>query len=342
MISNKLLTISQLKKRLNKLPKVNIGHLPTPLDYCKNLTKTLDGPKIFIIRDDCTGITFGGNKVRHNQFLMGKVLEQGFDSYINVMDWRSNNARLAAAFCNLLNLDYHLVLRGGENKPIQGNLLIYNLLKANIYPQKSSEAEKAFEFARNLQNQLTSQGKKPFLAQDQAYSKIAGILGYLYGAIEIHEQLERIGCSEVHFFSVVGRSLAGLALAAKNLGFPWKFTGIEITKEFTPKEYVFNNDSVGSVVSLLNLPQTIKESEITVLDSFVGKEYGDVTEDSKNAVHLLAQTESIIVEPNYTGKSLAGLMHQIKAKKINSNEIIIFLHTGGTPSLFLYNKELIS
>ena len=74
MISNKLLTISQLKKRLNKLPKVNIGHLPTPLDYCKNLTKTLDGPKIFIKRDDCTGITFGGNKVRHNQFLMGKVL----------------------------------------------------------------------------------------------------------------------------------------------------------------------------------------------------------------------------------------------------------------------------
>ena len=149
------ITSDQLRARAARLPRVPLAHLPTPLEELPRLAARLGGPRIFIKRDDCTGLAFGGNKTRHNEFLLGQALAEGADLVVWGAGVQSNNCRQTAAACAKLGLDIHLVLARGESSTeLQGNLLLdhiagasYEFVDATIGPELDQViAERAQRF----------------------------------------------------------------------------------------------------------------------------------------------------------------------------------------------------
>src|SRR5271154_2555371 len=103
-----ILTPEDLRQCVARLPRVDLAHLPTPLDEVPHFAERLGGGRILIKRDDCTGLLFGGNKTRQNEFVMADALKLGAD----VLGWgasvQSNNCRQTAAACAKLGLDCQL------------------------------------------------------------------------------------------------------------------------------------------------------------------------------------------------------------------------------------------
>jgi len=328
-----------LEHVLDSFPRIPLAHLPTPLEVCPHLSEVLSGPRILIKRDDATGLAFGGNKGRHFEYLMGEVKGKGYDVYINVMDYLSNNARLTAAACNKAGIRYVLVVRGGKGKPFQGNLLVDHVLGAELHLLETRHPDEANAYAVRLGESLKAEGSKPYVLPEHEFPRVCGVVAYAGAALELADQLEEMGIQgPIRIFGVAGRSLAGLALTAKNLGFPWSATGVTVTHELTMDEYIFA--VMGRAQQLLGMPLGLEPKDITILTQYVGEGYGIPTPECVQSIRLVARTEALILDPNYTGKAMAGLIDQVRRGNARKDETVVFLHTGGLPALFLYEREL--
>ena len=332
------LTRSELRARIDKLPRMRIAHLPTPLEEMPRLSDELGGPRIFVKREDMTGLAFGGNKARHYDFEMPHIKEAGYDTIINIMDYHSNNARMTAAAANKTGLRYVLVLKNAAHRKVQGNLLIDKLLGAELHLLDQFESETAQDYAERIKEQLESEGFKPYLVQDYKFPRIVGMVGFVEAGLELLEQIEELGLEKVHIYGVAGRSMCGLILAALNLGLDWKFTGVMVTHDPPLDEYIFQH--AGDIQELLDLPLTFTESDMTVLDQYIGEGYGIMTAEVVEAIHMAARTDAIICDPNYTGTVMAAVIDQIRQGRVPEDETVVFLHTGGLPAVFTYAGEL--
>ena len=332
------ITIEELQLKIEKFPRIKIAHTPTPLEFMPNLSKNLGGPKIWIKREDMTGLAYGGNKARHYEFEMPEIKNQGYDTIINIMDYHSNNARMTAAAANKSELKYILILKNAQGRKVQGNLLVDKILGSELHLLNESQSIKANEYASNLKNDLEKNGRKVYLLQDHLFPRIVGMIGFVEAGIELKNQIEEKKLSNIHIYGVAGRSLCGLILASKNLGLNWKFTGVTVNYDMPLDDYIFrhNND----IKEALDLPITFYEKDLNVLDQYVGEGYGIVTQEVIEAIHLAAKTDAIICDPNYTGTVMAALIDQIRKNNINEYETVIFIHTGGLPALFTFSEEL--
>ena len=338
------LSRAELKAKVEKLPRVRMAHLPTPLEEMPRLSAALKGPggatgpRILIKGEDMTGLAFGGNKARHYEFEMAEVRDNGFDTLINIMDYHSNNARMTAAAANKMGMKYVLVLKNAKGRPVQGNLLIDKVLGAELHLLDEAQSEKAHEYAAKLQRQMEREGRKVYLLQDHLFPRIVGMVGFVLGGLELQEQLEQMGIKKAHIFGVAGRSLCGLILTANNLGLDWKFTGVTVTYDPTLDKYIFAHSQ--DIKDLLGLPVTFAESDMALLDQYVGEGYGVMTDAVAEAIHLAASTDAIITDPNYTGTVMAALIDQIRKGHVKPDETVVFLHTGGLPAVFAFAEEL--
>jgi len=127
--------LESLKVKLNGLDRVELAHLPTPLHEAPNLSKVLNGPRIFFKRKDLTGMAFGGNKARMFEYVLAKIVKEGYDTIIAGAAVQSNYCRQMAAGCAKLGLDCYLLLRpvrGDKDYNAQGNLLLDLLMDAKV------------------------------------------------------------------------------------------------------------------------------------------------------------------------------------------------------------------
>src|SRR5215468_8175544 len=132
-MTNPVLTPEELRRCIDRLPRLTLAHLPTPLEEVPRFAKSIGSCRIFIKRDDCTGLLFGGNKTRHNEFLLADALQQGADMIVWGAGVQSNNCRQTAAACAKLGLDCQLFLsRAAHNDDVQGNLLLDYLVGATV------------------------------------------------------------------------------------------------------------------------------------------------------------------------------------------------------------------
>ena len=125
----------KLRECIEKLPRVYLAHLPTPLEETPRLSEALKGPLIYFKRDDLTGLALGGNKTRMFEFILGHALKMGIDTVVAGAAAQSNYCRQMAAACNKLGLDVCLVLRkvrGDIDLQPQGNLLLDLLTGAHV------------------------------------------------------------------------------------------------------------------------------------------------------------------------------------------------------------------
>ena len=338
MTTTQKLTPHQLQEHIDRLPRMRIAHLPTPLEEMPRLTERLGGPNIWIKREDMTGLAFGGNKARHYEFEMPHVQNEGYDVMINIMDYHSNNARMTAAAANKIGIRYILVLKNSANRKMQGNLLIDKILGAELHLLDEFQSGDAEGYATRLKEQLEADGHRPYLIQDHLFPRIVGMVGFVQAGIELQEQIEENGLKNVHIIGVAGRSLCGLILAAKTMGLDWKFTGVTVTYDVQLDEYIFDHNE--DIQELLDLPVTFDKSDMRVLDQYIGEGYGVMTAQVADAIHIAAQTDAIILDPNYTGTTMAALIDQIEQGGFDNDETVIFLHTGGLPAVFTFAEQL--
>ncbi|WP_045451759.1 D-cysteine desulfhydrase family protein [Psychrobacter sp. JCM 18903] len=318
----------------NHIPRQSLGFFPTPLIALSRLSKALDGPTIFMKRDDNTGLALGGNKTRKLEFIMGDALAQGADCLITAGAAQSNHCRQTAAAAASLGLECHLVLGGEEPEQTSGNLLLDKIFGSHIH---WAGANRKGEDIPKIVEQLTKQGKKPYVIPYGGSNEL-GALAFVEAFKELESQRESMDVLFTHivFASSSGATQAGLMLGKKILNSPAQIVGINIDKGKTDK-VPFDQYTVAlasSTASLIGANHQFTESDLTLNSDYVGEGYGVVGTLENEAIAMTAQTEGILLDPVYTGRAMGGLIDMIRSGKIKKTDRVLFWHTGGAPALF--------
>jgi L-cysteate sulfo-lyase len=332
---------------LARFPRIRLGHLPTPLEPMENLSRHLagpdGGPNLWIKRDDCTGLSTGGNKTRKLEYLMADALAQGADTVLTQGATQSNHARQTAAAAAKLGLACHILLedRTGHTDDAytqSGNVLLDRLHGATIarYPG-GTDMQAQME---TLAAELRAAGRKPYVIPGGG-SNAVGALGYVNAALELVAQAADIGLRIDHVVHATGSSgtQAGLVagLVALNSGIPVLGIGVRAPRE---KQEANVLALAEKVATHLGLPGIVKAEHVVANCDYVGQGYGIPTEGMVAAVKLLAEKEGILLDPVYSGKGMAGLIDLVRKGHFKKDENVVFLHTGGAVGLFAYPDAL--
>jgi D-cysteine desulfhydrase family pyridoxal phosphate-dependent enzyme len=320
-----------------------LAHLPTPLELMSRLSGTLDGPEIWIKRDDQTGLATGGNKTRKLEFLLGDALAQGADVLLTDGAAQSNHCRQTAAAAARGAVDCVLVLAGEEPPPDRwlGNLLLDDLLGARIWWAGDQDRPVALEAAAEAER---AAGRSPYTIP-YGGSNAVGASAYALAFQELWEQVEAMSEWEpFHFDRIVfasssGGTQAGLVVGAKACGYDGQVLGISVDKTGGHLRETVSALLVPTA-ERLGLDLSLGPEDVQINDDYLGGGYGVLGNAERRAIRLVAELEGILLDPVYTGKAMAGLLDLIRRGEIGAGERILFWHTGGTPALFAYTDDL--
>lgn len=322
-----------------KYPKrVAFAHLPTPLHFLSRLTRHLNGPELWIKRDDQTGLATGGNKARKLEFLVAEALEKGCDHLVTVGAPQSNHCRQTAAAAARFGLGCSLILRGVEPTRHTGNLLLDGLFGAHLY--WTGDGGDIAAWQAKVTAELRTMGRRPYLIP-LGGSNVLGATGYVLAMEELMAQLpaERLNVDFVVVASSSGGTQAGMVLGTAVYGFPGQILGISISHEATALQA-----QVGALVTAtathLGLGTLSLGDQVNVNDDYLGEGYAKVGDLEREAVRLLAQQEGILLDPVYTGRAMGGLIDLIRWGAFTRGQRVLFWHTGGTAALSAFAEVL--
>lgn len=326
---------------LARFPRVRLGHFPTPLEFLPNLTRHLDGPNIYIKRDDCTGLATGGNKTRKLEFLAADALHKKADVLITQGAVQSNHARQTVAAAAVLGLKCKILLEervsgASEEYAESGNVILDRLLGGDIAGRFPAGTDMA-QAMNDLADELRSQGHTPYIIPGGGSNPI-GALGYVACAHELLQQSFEMGLKIDHVVHATGSAgtQAGLVvgLGASNSQIPVYGIGVRAARA-QQEENVWK--LAQATLEYMNLPlSTLDRSDVVANTDYVGDGYGIATPAMIEAVKLAAHTDAILLDPVYSGKGMAGLIDLIRKGHFKKGENIVFIHTGGAVGLYGY------
>jgi 1-aminocyclopropane-1-carboxylate deaminase/D-cysteine desulfhydrase-like pyridoxal-dependent ACC family enzyme len=329
---------SDLESRLAGLPRLRLAALPTPLDEAPRLSRALDGPDILVKREDLTGLTLGGNKIREFEYSVAVALEQGCDVLLNSAAAQSNQSRQTAAVAAKLGLRCAIIgTRDTHAYPVQGNLLLCHLLGAEVHlclPDQQRAQKEA------ILKRLRAEGHKPF---DTGYDgAVYRTVAYVGGFLEMLKQLkDRRTKPAALYLSSGNHTHVGLMVAAKALGIDLRIVGIPFgTRHDNGANARRLAEAASQAAHVLELDLDFVAEDVETYVEFAAPAYGVVSEAAKEAIQLSARTEGLLLDPVYTGKAMACLMAHIRQGQFDRDQTVVFVHTGGTPGLFAYSDEL--
>ena len=360
--------------RIAELPRIQLARKNTPFEEMPRLRAAIADsmgtdisavPPLFIKRDDTTGFAFGGNKARHMEFMFAHFIERGIDTVVNINHYDSNNARMIAAACAKTGIKCHLVSFDHIDEPVIGNLLIGHLSGAEIHRVPKDDSR---PLAEELLATELDAGHNATIVSDNPFFDIAGMIGFLEVGAELDTQITRhsrplrhtrvggypegqgegeradnpfphASNTSIHIWGLCGRSIGGIRLYARNTGKPWTATAVAQQLEYPTTYEGIYLDRSSRVSKLLGLDTALDPGDITTIAGYTGT-YGYPTEASIAAIHLVASTEGIMLDPNYTGKSMSGLIDQIRLGNVDPETPIVFIHSGGLPQTFAFADQL--
>jgi len=325
---------------LSRFPRLHFAHLPTPLEPMERISRALGGPNIWIKRDDCTGLSSGGNKTRKLEFLMADAVECKANTIITQGATQSNHARQTTAIAAKLGIECHVLLEdrtGYEDQAYvyNGNVLLDQLHGATISGRPADTDMNAAmeELAQNLRDD----GKTPYIIPGGGSNEI-GALGYVNAAIELTTQANDRSLRIDHLVHATGSSgtQAGLVLGMEgmNTGIPVYGVGVRAPKQ-KQEEMIYSLAQRTAEYMGLS-PDVVARERVVANSDYVGDGYGLPTDAMVEAVKMMAQYEGILLDPVYSGKGFSGLIDLIRKGHFKKGENVVFLHTGGSISLFGY------
>lgn len=327
---------------LDTFPRIPMAHYPSALEPLPRLSQELNCP-IYIKRDDDIGPGMGGNKTRKLEYLLPLINEQSFRKVVTFGGLQSNHARITAAVARKAGLEPHLFYFERRPSRLTGNLLICQLLGAKMHfiPIGGSSGGLSLETTIRLVRWLAF-----FLVGRNYFIPVGGhcwqgCLGYVRAAAEIHQQLQGLGLTKARIVLAAGSggTLAGLMAGLQLMESPYQPLGIDVGKLW--KGFPASIAALaGQICKAVGSPLTFNPQGVPLIEgAYVGPQYGSPSLEGTNALQLLARLEGILLDPVYTAKAFAGMLDLIQTGQIGKNEAVIFLHTGGLPALFAFQRE---
>ena len=331
---------------VDRFPRVRLGHAPTPLDPAPSLGAAL-GIELWIKRDDCTGLAFGGNKVRQLEFHFGEAQARGADTVLVTGAGQSNLVRLAAAGARRLGMDVHVQLEERVDDAsalyrASGNLLLDRLLGATLHAFPVGEDEAAADAALERRARaLAGEGRRPYVIYSAPGHPPLGGLGYVLAAEEVTAQARALGVAFDAVVCASGSALthAGLQVGLRALGDTVPVFGICVRRDALRQ-----GERVAQVATelaaMIERPAVFDAGDVEVCDAVHPPGYGRLNDAVREAMALAVRREALLLDPVYTGKAMAGLIAHVRSGRIAAGRRVLFLHTGGLPALFAYADTL--
>jgi len=333
---------SVLEEKLSRFRRVGLAQLPTPLEALKRLTAHLGGPRLWVKREDCTGLGFGGNKLRKLDYVLHEALAEGADTLVSGGVVQSNSQRQVAAAAAKLGLACHLtVYHGRVEAPgatyeTSGNALLNRIYGAQLH-DVPWDGDRNGAIAR-LAEELSAQGRRPYVVP-YGVSNALGAVGYASAALEIAQQCDDLGITPraiVHCTGSAGTQ-AGLVLGATIAMPATDVVGIDIDAE--PERV--RADVVRYLTEAAGLLGcACPEDRVEVVAGHAGPAYGVPHDATLEAIKLAGRLEAMALDPVYSGKGLAGLIALVGESRWSPTDDVVFVHTGGSPALFAYEAQL--
>jgi D-cysteine desulfhydrase family pyridoxal phosphate-dependent enzyme len=310
------------------IPRLHFAHLPTPIEALPHLSEALGGPRLLIKRDDQTGLAFGGNKTRKLEFLIAEARDQGAKTLISGGALQSNHCRQTAAVAARFGFKCILVLNGEKPEQPSANLLLDELFGAEIvYIAERKDRDRILQ---ETFDRAATDGMKPYLVP-YGGSSAMGALGYAFAMQELMEQ--NVQADWIVFATSSGGTHAGLLLGQHVFGYEGKVLGISVDEsEQWLKEHVSELASLAS--EKLGARMEFIPDEVLANANYCSAGYAVLTEPEREAIHLFATCEGLLLDPVYTGRAAAGMINLIRKGFFKKDEAVLFLHTGGQPALF--------
>jgi len=310
------------------ISRLNFAHLPTPIETLPRLSEILGGPRLLIKRDDQTGLAFGGNKTRKLEFLVAEAQDQGAKALITGGALQSNHCRQTAAAAARFGFECILVLTGDVSGQPSANLLLDQLFGAQIvYVADRKDRD---EILQQTFDRAAEREMKPYLVP-YGGSSPTGALGYAFAVKELMEQ--DVHADWIVFATSSGGTHAGLVLGQRVFGYKGKVLGISVDEsEEWLRSYV--SELASSASEKLGKRIEFAPDEVLANADYCRAGYGVFTGPEREAIHLFAKHEGILLDPVYTGRAAAGMIDLIRKGFFKQDETVLFLHTGGQPALF--------
>ncbi|MEM7044126.1 MAG: D-cysteine desulfhydrase [Pseudomonadota bacterium] len=328
---------------LARFSRQHFAHLPTPLEPMPNLTRLLGGPNLYVKRDDCTGLATGGNKTRKLEFLIGDALDKGADVLVTHGAVQSNHVRQTAAAACRYGLQCEALLEQrvpgyGERYDLTGNVLFDRMFGATLdYLPAGTDMDEA---CAERVDAIRARGGKPYYIPGGG-SNAVGALGYANCALELLQQANdrslRIDCV-VHGTGSAGTQ-SGLVAGLEGANSGIDVLGICVRRSDHRQQEAIVHKLASATADKLGIKGGIDASRVMANGDYVGDGYGLPTEGTYEAIDLLARHEGILLDPVYSAKGMAGLIDLIRKGRVDKDENVVFLHTGGAMALFAYEER---
>ena len=323
-----------------KINRVALATLPTPLESGGKLQS---GANLWVKRDDLTGLGVGGNKARKLEFLCGEALNNNATCLVTVGAAQSNHCRMTAAAGARLNLPTHLVLSGVKPKRLEGNQMLSSMFGAQLHHTGFEANDWAnLETARNtLTEELISDGQRPHSIPIGG-STAVGAIGYAVAFDEIVTQCESqdFVADAIVFTTSSGGTHAGLiaglirARASNPRKVLPKVIGIGVAKGVALNA-IRVAELANQTLTLLDEPTRATLEDVIIDANYMGSDYAMPTQAAAEATTWAAHRGAWVLDPVYSAKGFSGLLGRDAKGEFAADSNIVFIHTGGLPSLFV-------
>jgi D-cysteine desulfhydrase family pyridoxal phosphate-dependent enzyme len=336
----------RLAQRYSRVP---LSHLPTPLEELETLSADLGGPRILVKRDDQTGLAFGGNKARKLEYILADALDEKADVVITWGGLQSNWCRQTAAAAAALGMRAILLLARRDDGPVvtDGNLLLDEILGAEVHILEPGTDQA--EVAEKVAEEERARGHTPYVVSvggsrpGGSMEEPLGALGYVTAFLETYSQVRALGIEPDYmvFPTGSGGTQAGLIIGAAAAGASTKIVGISVSGS---AESIKSNVAriATQTAEAMDLSASFSADDLIVFDEYVGEGYGILNHATADAIRRVARGEGILLDPVYTGKAMAGLIDLVEKGYFTTEDVVVFIHTGGTPDILHYGEGLLS
>lgn len=321
--------------------KFPLGFFPTPLHALKRLSEKYPDYNLFIKRDDQTGLATGGNKVRKLEYLIREALDQGCDTFITAGAQQSNHCRQAAAAAALAGMKCHLLVRGNRPEAFTGNLLLSELLGAEIHYAGDDIHDSDVE---RLMQQLKERGRKPYFTPIGG-STLTGALGFVNAMGELKKQLveQHIAIDYIFFASSSGGTQSGMILGKEVFNIEARLMPVSIDKNEISRPGGLESSVLQMVregAGMLGLEKQFTPDDTRLVEGYGEAGYGVITCHERDAITELARVEGIFLDPVYTARAYYAMADMLKKSQLRQGSNVLFWHTGGVAANFHYGPQL--
>ena len=335
--------------KLHEFPRHPLTFGPSPVHPLRRLTAHLGGAQIWAKREDVSsGLAFGGNKVRKLEYIVPDVLASGADTLVSIGGYQSNHTRQVAAVAAYLGLKCRLVQEKWVPWDDPVNDKVGNILLSRMMGADSRLDPHGFDIGirdswKDALREVEDSGGTPYPIPAGASEHRLGGLGFVNWAFEVAEQEKALGVfyDTIIVCTVTGSThagmIAGFAALEDLTGVRRRVIGIDASATIDA-----TRDQVGRIArhtaELIELGRELRDDEITVLQGWAGDLYGVPVDSTMEAIRLAAQTEAMITDPVYEGKSLAGLIDLVRSGDIPASSTVLYAHLGGQPAINAYHR----